>query len=151
MENASKFSIYYVDKCWRKWNISDAKNGDILNSPSHNLIWIYKDSSHYHACVNMNYVIENVTIDGLIEIPSDVCPATKDECTILFANMKKEGFEWNEAKKELEKIESNSAWSDEDEKRLKSCLNILQPKTLVGNIETINTKWLKSLKERIKE
>ena len=40
-------------------------------------------------------------------------------------------------------------WSKEDEKRLKSCLNILQPKTLLGNTETINTKWLKSLKQRI--
>lgn len=40
------------------------------------------------------------------------------------------------------------AWSEEDEKRFKSCLNILQPKTLLGNTETINTKWFKSLKDR---
>jgi len=50
--------------------------------------------------------------------------------------------------KPIDKVKQKLAWSDEDEKRLKSCLNILQPKTLVGNVETINTKWLKSLKER---
>jgi len=41
-------------------------------------------------------------------------------------------------------------WSEEDEKRLKSCLNILQAKGIMGVTETINTKWLKSLKERLK-
>lgn len=45
--------------------------------------------------------------------------------------------------------EQKPTWSEEDEKRLNSCLIILQPKTLVGNTETMNTKWLKSLKERI--
>ena len=43
----------------------------------------------------------------------------------------------------------SSTWSEEDEKRLKSCLNILQPKSLLGNVETINTKWLKSIRNRI--
>ena len=42
-----------------------------------------------------------------------------------------------------------STWSEEDEKRFKSCLNILQAKGLIGVTETINTKWLKSLKERV--
>ena len=46
-------------------------------------------------------------------------------------------------------ISSNSAWNEEDEQRLNSCLNILQAKTFVGNTETINTKWLKSLKGRV--
>jgi hypothetical protein len=42
-----------------------------------------------------------------------------------------------------------SAWSEEDEARLQSCLNVLQPITVFGNIETKNTKWLKSLKQRM--
>ena len=40
-------------------------------------------------------------------------------------------------------------WSEEDEERLKSCLNIIQAKGMMGVTDTINTKWLKSLKERI--
>jgi hypothetical protein len=39
-------------------------------------------------------------------------------------------------------------WSEEDEARLQSCLNILQAKGFMGITETINTKWLKSLKQR---
>ena len=46
------------------------------------------------------------------------------------------------------RIQLKQEWTEEDEKRLKSCLNILQPKTLLGNVETINTNWLKSLKDR---
>ena len=44
--------------------------------------------------------------------------------------------------------EKKSAWSEKDEERLQSCLNILQAKGIMGVTETINTKWLKSLKER---
>jgi len=47
------------------------------------------------------------------------------------------------------KVKYNLAWSEEDEKRLQSCLNILQAKGIMGATETINTKWLKSLKDRV--
>lgn len=85
----------------RLWTIEDAKDGDILHSPSHHLIWIYKDNEHYHACVNMNYVTRNVTTNGLIAIENDACPATKDEQTILFAKMKENGYEWDEKHKQV--------------------------------------------------
>lgn len=92
----------------RLWNISDAKDGDVLNSPSNRLIWIYKDNEHYHACVNMNYVTDNVAIDDLLSIPNDACPATKDEQTILFAKMKESGYEWDAKLKQLRKIENET-------------------------------------------
>jgi hypothetical protein len=50
---------------------------------------------------------------------------------------------------QVKRDEQNSAWSEEDEERLQSCLNILQAKGVMGVTETINTKWLKSLKQRI--
>lgn len=54
------------------------------------------------------------------------------------------------AKDELEKQgKQKPYWSEEDEKRLKSCLNILQAKGLMGVTDTINSNWLKSLKERV--
>lgn len=95
--------IDYIDRNFHLWTIQDAKNGDVLHSPSHHLIWIYKDNEHYHVCINMNYVIENVAIDGLIVIPNDACPATKDEQTILFEMIEKSGYEWVTDKKELQK------------------------------------------------
>jgi hypothetical protein len=93
-----------MDSLYHLWTIQDAKDGDVLHSPSHNLIWIYKDNKHYYACVNMNYETENVAIDGLICIPHDACPATKDEQTILFAKMKEADYKWNAETKTLEKL-----------------------------------------------
>ena len=98
-------TISYTDEHFHLWSIQDAKDGDVLNSPSHRLIWIYKDNKHYHVCVNMNYVTKNITRDILIRIPSDACPATKDERTILFEKTKEEGYEWDSEKKKLKKIE----------------------------------------------
>jgi hypothetical protein len=57
----------------------------------------------------MNYVTENVATDGLINIPNDACPATKDEQTILFAKMKEAGYTFDFEKKELKKIEQKPA------------------------------------------
>jgi len=123
-------STKYVEKWYHLWTIQDAKDGDVLNSPSHHLIWIYKDNENYHACVNMNYVTENVATNGLISIPNDACPATKDERTILFSNVEKSGYEWNAEKKELKLLITNGGdffesenceqkhaeWSEEDER-----------------------------------
>lgn len=98
-------TINYVDKAFHLWTIQDAKDGDVLHSPSNHIIWIYKDNEHYHVCVNMNYRTKNVSIDGSIVISNDACPSTKDEQTILFANMKKLGYKWFANKKELRKEE----------------------------------------------
>jgi hypothetical protein len=55
-----------IDSLYRLCTIEDGKDGDVLHSPSHHLIWIYKDNKHYYACVNMNYVTENVATDGFL-------------------------------------------------------------------------------------
>ena len=47
---------------------------------------------------------ECITTNVLISIPKDVCPATKDEQSILFARMKEEGYEWDAETKVLNKV-----------------------------------------------
>ena len=81
------------------------KDGDVLKSPSHHLIWIYKDNEHYYACVNMNYVTKNVAIDGLLSIPKDACPATREQRKQLEKAMVYAGYIFDFKKKELKKIE----------------------------------------------
>lgn len=51
----------------------------------------------------------------------------------------------------LEEKQGKSKWTEEDEERLQSCISTLQGKGLMGGVDTINTKWLKSLKQRIGE
>ena len=103
--------------------------------------------------------------------------ATKEQRDTLFKAMADAGWEFDFDKKELKKIEdepdgcegcnnakgcvacvdgsewahieeSKSFWSEEDENRFQSCLNILQAEPLLGNVERIDANWLKSLKDR---
>ena len=55
---------------------------------------------------------------------------------------------WLKSIKERVQPQPKQEWSEEDEKRFKSCLNILQAKGLIGVTDTINSNWLKSLKDR---
>ena len=49
-----------------------------------------------------------------------------------------------------EALYDKPAWSDEDDVRLQACLDTLQAKSLMGVVDTKMTKWLKSIKQRIK-
>lgn len=96
------WSVKECDEKSHLWTIKDAKNGDVLHSPSHHLIWIYKNSVQYHACVNTNYAqYYDFDTNGWLGIPKDVFPATKDEQTILFERIKRVGYEWDADEKEL--------------------------------------------------
>lgn len=94
-ENIHIISKNFCESHFHPWSIEEVKDGDVLYSPSHHLIWIYKDNTHYYAGINMNYINENVSINGLISIPNDVCPAPKDKQDILFAMMKNIGYGWD--------------------------------------------------------
>ena len=39
-------------------------------------------------------------------------------------------------------------WSEEDEVRLQACIDTLQAKSIMGKVDTIQTNWLRSLKQR---
>ena len=99
-QNGLSTSLEYgtIDENAHLWTIQDAKDGDVLHSPSHRLIWIYNNCGQYYACVNMNYTTECIKTNGLISIPKDVCPATKDERTILFERMKEACYERSDKK-----------------------------------------------------
>lgn len=94
------------DEKLRLWTIQDAKDGDVLYSHNKNLLWIYKDETTYHISVILDYIQYGcISIKCSIVIPLDTCPATKEHRDILFKAMLKEGYEWDEEKKELKKIE----------------------------------------------
>lgn len=92
------FEVYF-----RLWSIQDAKDGDVLHSPSHRLVWIYKDNEHYHASINLNYA-NVVSFNNEIVVPSDVCPANRVQRSILFQKMEESNYKWDAEKKELKKF-----------------------------------------------
>lgn len=94
---------YFNDKSEgvRLWNISDAKDGDVLYSPRCGESWIFEDEKKCHVGYNPNYNSGRIVIDKPIRIPTDAQPATEEQRELLFKKMKEAGYEWDEEKKEL--------------------------------------------------
>ena len=97
-------SIDYVNYAYDKWTLKDVKNGDVLYSPEHKLLWIYKNKEEYHASINLNCA-NFISVCAYIVIPSDVCPATKEQRDVLEKTMTKVGYKWDTDKKKLEIID----------------------------------------------
>ena len=152
-DNADNHEFYIgieeCEKSGRLFTIQDAKDGDVLYSPCLELLWIFKGRDTVYCGCNLNYNDGAFCGEGYIEMSTDAIPATKEQRDLLFQKMKEAGYEWDFDKKELKKIEQNSAWSEEDETRLQVCIDCLQAKSLMGKVDTVMTNWLKSLKQRI--
>ena len=104
----------------RLWNISDAKDGDVLVNGSNTFIFHFINDTRLMGYCHVN------TNDGRFydDIGKNECfclidavvnPATKEQCDVLFAKMKESGYEWNDDKKELKKIEQKPTWSEDEE------------------------------------
>ena len=111
-DDSYAFTLYdgtYVSGCWKDyyhlWTIQDAKDGDVLYSPCCKLLWIYKDEKTCYVGFNLNYNPGSIVINKPVCIPTDVQPATNAQRYILFQKMKEAGYEWDNEKKELKKIE----------------------------------------------
>ena len=164
IDTNGRTELFNVEQNFHLWSIEDAKDGDILYSLTHNLLWIYKSKEECHAAVNLNYA-NSISFDSNIIIPSDVRPAIKEQCDLLFQKMKEAGYEWNAEKKELKKVENHpllsdffnaeyergkadalksTEWSEEDELQLQAAIEICE-----NSGHTITSNWLKSLKNRV--
>ena len=94
-----------VNGYWRKWTLNDALIGDILFFNGGVGIFIGTDKEHteeirtacYYDIEKCYYDIENDNFYGEHRTwpYKDVCPATKEQREILYAQMKKNGLLWN--------------------------------------------------------
>ena len=89
-------------------------------------------------------------------MPTDAIPATKEQRDTLMKAMAEAGYAFDFEKKELKKIEPQPAWSDEDEKRIKNILSVLDVQVCWdgATLKKMNPyqkeiNWLKSLKDRV--
>jgi len=107
----------YVDENARLWTIQDAKPGDVLVCPKYANdtipnIFIFKDIDRKNNDVYCYCsFLKTFTTEGYVAsadpIDTDFCPATKEQCDILFTKMKEEGYDWNNDNKELEDLEQS--------------------------------------------
>ena len=102
------FGYSYINetvKGLRRWNINDAKDGDVLASREY--VVLFKEIDRLNIkCYCSYYFINtpnfcaNITLQGKCLFQ----PATKEQRELLFKKIKEAGYEWNPDKKELKKI-----------------------------------------------
>ena len=154
---------YSLELDARLWTISDAKEGDVLHSTGlHNdCIFIFNgldnwkfDEPNGDRAVATGYCCLSVSADNMefgmqgpdcVEV-NTVKPATKIQRDLLFRKIKEAGYEWNDDKKELKKIEQKYATMSLDEAiehcKEKSCGN-----NACASEHKQLEKWLTELKE----
>ena len=153
--NGSRFQteIDELNCNYHLWNITDAKNDDVL--VSNNSIFIF--NREYAAGKPEAYcgIINGEFIDNAEGCwTNEKCyPATKEQRDLLFAKMREAGYKWDENKKELRKINQNIAWSEEDEKFLNQAIEevdyALNDKDMFYSGTSPIIDWLKTIKQRL--
>ena len=154
--NYNYFPISKQDEM-RPWTIKDAKDGDTLVTYDiqGNLEWLFLYMPNKHK-LHINdprfYCHYDIKADSFkkdddyvsVALGTKFCPATKEQCDLLFKKMQKAGYVWDLGKKELKKIHvidegkaemdycftkmmngekvSPTAWSEEDEKTWKELI-----------------------------
>ena len=120
-------SVHFDNELVRLWTLQDAKSGDVLATKSGG-IFIYKellyDKPFAYCGVDKFGVFKDCNCgNGLDWTPylSNVTPATKEQCDLLFQKMKEAGYEWNADTKELKKIEQSEL--TEFEEAVKDMMN----------------------------
>lgn len=110
-ENGDYSSFDSANKEYRLWTIQDAQDGDVLVS-SIDKPFIYNDCyNKYEVCAYCGLNINNEFTIAYERcywtINENIRPATKEECKLLFDEMKRLGWTWNPETKELNRLNKN--------------------------------------------
>ena len=168
-------TISHVDEQFHSFAIEDAKDGDVLctyECEEPKIVFILKGTPkkyytlYYYCYYNIMYPhFDDSNKPGcLAPEDSDVKPATKEQRDTLFAKMKEAGYEYDDEKKELKKIEQKpqrmisaeakealydkpAEWSEEDEVKINRIVACLENLNVADNdILLKDVAWLKSLR-----
>ena len=131
-------SVHFDSELIRPWTIQDAKDGDVLVYEGYyNSIVLFKGIGingkgriNYHAKCDLGNYSFNIQGDvacmGTVESSASYYhPATKEQRDLLFQKMKEAGYEWDNEKKEVKKIE-HKITDNEDERIMKWIINHLK-------------------------
>jgi len=153
----------FVEKYYHKFDIQDAKDGDVLYCKSGGIEYIVMGKGvNEHGNIDSYFRYNSLNGFG-VDVPSvlssrqdDITPAAKEQREKLFAAMHEAGYEWDAENKQLRKIGQNPAWSEEDEEMRNSIVKIFKDSQRDGISEAIMPEqfdkifdWLKFLKDRI--
>jgi len=111
VSNGDKYNYFPISKQneMRFWTIQDAEDGDVLANKD-GAIFINACSNgggtldcHCYISVQGEFCLEEHKTGSWL-YKTEIHPATKEQRDILFSKMKEEGYEWNDRKKELKKL-----------------------------------------------
>lgn len=104
-----------IDEKYHLWSIADAKDGDVLvygNNPAdHHLriIMLFKSMRTFNSAFNHFHIFDDeFRINDWCDCGKTAHPATKEQRDLLFQKMKEAGYEWDEEKKQLKRVEKQS-------------------------------------------
>ena len=103
------FTFNDVHKNFKLWDISDAKDGDVLSYRNGQWIFIFKEIKNNNSIIEYYVLLSERGLEvknaALTSLISAILPATKEQRGLLFQKMKEAGYEWDAKKKEPTKIE----------------------------------------------
>ena len=113
-------TYYSLENDARLWTIQDAKDGDVLVASDNSLFIFEKvmdNGAYYHFSLCKNGSMEISDGNHAWETARACHPATKEQRDLLFQKMKEAGYEWDDEKKELKKIEHKDVKSADEKIR----------------------------------
>ena len=140
----------------RLWDITkDAKDGDVLAWDDSKCIALFKNIYDEDSFNSYGFIGGCTGTFESRQSYHDIegsHPATKEQRDLLFQKMHEAGYEWDADKKELIKIEQNTAWSEEDEQIYRKCICAMRASACgfpeeEKFVEQVDN-WFKSLKDR---
>lgn len=147
---SGRIELFNAEQNFHLWTIQDAKDGDVLVCEGREYL-LFKSFSITDGRIKLygwyNGQTNNfhVGTDVKLRREANIYPATKEQCYFLFQKMMEEIYEWDEQKKELNKIKQKPAWSYEDEANLNNII------WLCNNcINGSETTWIPSQATKIK-
>lgn len=147
-------TISYVDEQFHSFTIQDAKDGDVISfndghgNDSIELIKSITDKKiEFWFCLtngNRYEVFDEITPYTNLTSRENATPATKEQRDLLFQTMKQFGYEWDEEKKELIRIEKQGEHKPTFRERYKNIAKSEWFKKTYEGISVSNdekTKW----------
>jgi GNAT superfamily N-acetyltransferase len=151
-DDGDKVCFDVIHQYYHLWTIEDAKDGDVLAFDSEykgnrmvQVGIIKKYVGKHGGCSNTFNIYVGVNWDNNLQIDeymgcSDIRPATEEQYDLLFSKMKEAGYEWDDEKKELRKIEKRPVMLQWQGNNLKEVLDF------TGKNKNFE-KWFKSFEE----
>ena len=147
----------FVEKYYHTFGIQDAKDGDVLASELCDSIILFRGIKNDNIDFYCDYDFSKIDVPGdrftfnngqhygNVEDSKDFHPATKEQRDTLMKAMVDAGYTFDFEKKELKKIEQNTAWSEEDERIYQS---IMDDSVQENQLNDKQTNWLRDIKYR---